>query len=137
MIGMKVIYEGDLHCEAVHLKSGSVLTTDAPPDNHGKGESFSPTDLLCTSLGTCFITIMGITAAAKGIHLGKIEATIEKIMAENPRRVDEIKVDLTIENKDFTQREMEILKNAALNCPVTKSLHPDIKQVLNFNFLPI
>ncbi len=137
MIGMKVIYEGDLHCEAVHIKSGSVLTTDAPPDNHGKGASFSPTDLLCTSLGTCVMTIMGITAAAKGINLGKIEATVEKIMAENPRRVAQINIDLTIENRGLSNREIEILKNAAFDCPVAKSIHPEINQVFNFNFLPI
>lgn len=134
---MKVIYEGDLHCEAVHIKSGSVLTTDAPPDNHGKGASFSPTDLLCTSLGTCVMTIMGITAAAKGINLGKIEATVEKIMAENPRRVAQINIDLTIENRGLSNREIEILKNAAFDCPVAKSIHPEINQVFNFNFLPI
>jgi putative redox protein len=136
MIGMKVIYQGGLHCEALHIKSGNLLTTDAPTDNHGKGEAFSPTDLLCASLATCIITFMGITAASKEIDLGKMEASIEKIMASEPRRVSEIRIDLTIENKNFTSRQIGILKNAALNCPVTKSLHPDINQVLSFNFIP-
>ncbi len=133
--GMKVVYQCELRNEATHLKSGNKLTTDAPPDNNGKGQAFSPTDLLCTSLASCMITLMGITANAKEIQLGNIEASIEKIMASDPRRVIGIIVELTIQDMDYTERERSILENAARTCPVAKSLHPDIHQDLRFNYV--
>lgn len=133
--GMKITYKGDLRCEAVHLKSGNTLITDAPPDNHGKGEAFSPTDLLCTSLACCMTTLMGITANEKGIILGKIDADIEKIMASDPRRVIKINIDLQIEDKNYTDREKAILERSALTCPVAKSLHPDIEQHITFSYV--
>jgi putative redox protein len=130
--GMKVTYNGELRNTAVHLRSGNMLTTDAPTDNNGKGEAFSPTDLLCTSLACCMITLMGIAANSKDIKLGNIEADIEKIMASDPRRVSCIRVEMRIENLHYSEREMTILKNAALTCPVAKSLHPEIEQVIDF-----
>ena len=133
MISMKARYNGDLTCTATHLKHGVELTTDAPLDNNGKGSTFSPTDLLCTSLATCMMTLMALTSNAKGIQLGHIEVNIEKIMASEPRRVSGINLHFTIENKGFDHREMEILKNAALTCPVAKSIHPDI--IVNTEFL--
>jgi uncharacterized OsmC-like protein len=90
---MKITYTGDLHCEALHIKSNSRIATDAPVDNKGKGEAFSPTDLTCVSLATCIITTMAISAQAKNIAFGKVEAEIEKIMADQPRTIAEIKMD--------------------------------------------
>lgn len=133
--GMKVTYNGELRNTAVHLRSGNMLTTDAPTDNNGKGEAFSPTDLLCTSLACCMITLMGIAAESKQIELGNIEAEIEKTMVSDPRRVSKIRIVLRIENPGYTDREISILKNAALTCPVAKSLHPDIEQVVDFEWV--
>ena len=132
--GMTVTYQGELRNQAEHIKSGNTLITDAPTDNHGKGEAFSPTDLLCTSLASCMITLMGITANSKGIHLGKVEASIEKVMYSEPRRVGEIHIHLMVENKDYSDKEKAILENAALTCPVAKSIHPDIKQEISFSY---
>lgn len=132
---MKVRYNGDLRCTATHLKSGNEVITDAPTDNNGKGEAFSPTDLLCTSLTTCMITLMGITANAKEIKLGEIEADIEKIMGSDPRRVSGINIHYRIQNLNYTNREIEILKNAAMTCPVAKSIHPDIELGIDFQFV--
>lgn len=132
--GMKVSYQGGLRNEATHVRSGNKLITDAPPDNHGRGEAFSPTDLLCTSLASCMITLMGISAESKNITLGKIDADIEKIMASDPRRVSGINLAITIEDKNFTEREKTILENAALTCPVAKSIHPDIAVQVNFTY---
>ena len=134
MGSMHVSYRGDLRCEGKHLKSGNTVITDAPVDNNGKGEAFSPTDLLCTSLASCMITIMGITANSKNITLSGVEADITKIMGAEPRRVVGIHITLTITSENYTEREMEILKNAALTCPVAKSLHPDIDQKVEFIF---
>jgi len=133
--GMKVNYQGELRNSAIHLRSGNTLTTDAPTDNKGKGEAFSPTDLLCTSLATCMMTLIGIAAASKGIAMGNMEADVEKIMASDPRRVSEIHIDLRIQNMNYGDREKAIIENAALTCPVAKSLHPDIKQQVNFQFV--
>lgn len=132
---MKVTYNGELRNTAVHLRSGNMLTTDAPTDNNGRGEAFSPTDLLCTSLACCMITLMGIAAESKQIELGNIEAEIEKTMVSDPRRVSKIRIVLRIENPGYTDREISILKNAALTCPVAKSLHPDIEQVVDFEWV--
>ena len=85
--GMTISYQGNLRNRAEHLKSGNTLITDAPVDNHGKGEAFSPTDLLCTSLASCMVTLIGITAESKGIELGNVRAEIEKVMYSEPRRV--------------------------------------------------
>ncbi len=132
--GMKVSYQGGLRNEATHVRSGNKLITDAPPDNHGRGEAFSPTDLMCTSLASCMITLMGITADSKNITLGKIDADIEKIMASDPRRVSGIHLAISVEDKNFTEREKTILENAALTCPVAKSIHPDIDVQVNFTY---
>ena len=129
---MTLKYLGELRCEAQHLKSGNIVITDAPTDNNGKGEAFSPTDLLCTSLCSCMMTLMGITANAKDIALGHVDAGIEKIMASDPRRVSEINIRFVFEENSLTDREKDILKNAALTCPVAKSIHPDIQVNVNF-----
>ena len=129
---MTLKYLGALRCEAQHLKSGNTLITDAPIDNNGKGEAFSPTDLLCTSLCSCMMTLMGIAADAKEISLGEVNAGIEKIMASEPRRVSGINIRFEFASAQFTAREKEILRNAALTCPVAKSIHPDIQVNVNF-----
>ncbi len=133
--GMKISYTGDLHCEAVHLKSGTIISTDAPLDNNGKGEAFSPTDLTCVSLATCIITTMAISAQKKEITFGKIEADIEKIMADNPRTIAEIVIRLKISDMDWNEKEKTIMERVAHTCPVSRSLHPDVKQTVSFDYL--
>lgn len=127
MHSMEVTYLGSLQTKGTHLKSGKTIETDAPMDNNGKGSAFSPTDLLCASLASCMITLMGITAESKQIELGNIQSRITKTMASNPRRVSDIKIELIVENKNYDNKEKAILENVAKTCPVAKSIHPDIK----------
>ncbi len=130
-----IVYHGDLRTEATHLQSNTVIETDAPTDNQGKGERFSPTDLLATSLGSCMLSIMGIKARDMNIDLRGVTIDIQKHMKADPRRVSGVDVtfhfpkDLVLDDKERT-----ILKNAALTCPVTKSIHPDIEQNVVFNW---
>jgi putative redox protein len=131
---VKTIYLGDLRTEATHLRSGEKVLTDAPPDNQGKGAYFSPSDLLAASLGSCMLTIMGIAARTHGINIDKAEVRITKIMASDPRRVSEIQIIFDMPARHYSDREKSILSNAAINCPVAKSIHPDIKQQLTFNY---
>jgi putative redox protein len=135
MATSKVIYQGELRTKAIHLQSGIEITTDPPLDNNGKGEAFSPTDLLATSLANCMITIMGMAANSHGIDLGGLEADITKIMAANPRRVAEIHISFNFPNQlNYSDKEKKILEHAALTCPVYYSLHPDIKKEISFNW---
>ncbi len=129
----KIRYLGNLRTEATHLRSGKSLFTDAPVDNKGKGEAFSPTDLLATSLGNCMMTIMGIVAREQGIDLQGMEVEITKIMAENPRRVSEIIVEFQMPERDYSAEEKELLKDAAIHCPVANSLSGDLKQTVIFH----
>ncbi len=129
-----VEYSGNLRTHSTHLKSGVSIITDAPVDNHGKGEAFSPTDLLSSSLGSCMLTIMGISANNHGIAFNKASIEVTKIMGENPRRVSEIICKVKVKNENYGEKEIRILKGAALACPVAKSLHPDIKQEVTFEF---
>lgn len=122
-----VKYIGNKTTKATHLRSNSVIETDAPPDNNGKGERFSPTDLLATSLASCMITIMSIIAERENIPL-EAEAEVTKIMADNPRRVSEIDIILKLKNFNYTEKQKKMIENAAYTCPVAKSLHPDILQ---------
>lgn len=130
----EIIYEGNLRAVSTHLQSGVKITTDAPVDNHGRGEAFSPTDLVSTALGNCMITLMGITADSHNIELGNIKASIHKIMDSNPRRIKEIKVELKIEDKQFTDKQKKLLEYAALNCPVAKSLSDETTQTVSFEY---
>lgn len=123
----KVKYLGELRTQATHLKSGEQIITDAPNDNHGKGEAFSPTDLMSTSLAQCMITIMGIAANNHAINIDGTEAEVTKIMADQPRRVGGIDIKLIMPHTPYSDKEKSILKHAAENCPVMKSIHPDIK----------
>jgi uncharacterized OsmC-like protein len=127
-------YLGDLRTELTHLKSNNSIITDAPPDNNGKGEAFSPTDLLCASLASCMITIAGIAARTHQIDITGTTWHITKIMGTDPRRVIEIKIQFYFPKKEYSEKEISIIKNAALNCPVAKSLHPEIKQSVEFIF---
>lgn len=134
MITMTGIYLGELRTEATHLKSGNKIITDAPPDNNGKGEAFSPTDLTCASLNSCMMTLMGIVANREGIELKGLRSEIEKIMTANPRKIAEIRIKFTHENLSATDIQKEKLKRAALTCPVALSLNDSLKQEIDFNF---
>ncbi len=128
-----VKYLGELRTEATHLQSGTVINTDAPKDNHGKGEAFSPTDLVATSLASCMISIMGILALKEGFTtVDGASAEVTKIMYADPRRIGEIHIKITLPKKSFTDKEKKMYEHAAHTCPVAKSLHPDIKQVIEF-----
>jgi uncharacterized OsmC-like protein len=127
-------YTGGLRTRSLHLRSGQVIITDAPPDNNGKGEAFSPTDLLATSLGCCMLTIMGIYAEKHGLDISGTKTDITKIMGTDPRRVVEIVVEMTMPRRNYSEKEKKALENAAHTCPVAKSLHPDLKQTISFNW---
>ena len=132
MTNITCTYTGDLHCEAIHSGSGATLSTDAPLDNEGKGEAFSPTDLLATSLGTCMLTIMGITARSRGWSLEGASASIEKVMsADGPRRIDTLRVTLQLpEQLDDDQRAL--LQRVAEQCPVKRSIVPLINAEIHW-----
>lgn len=134
MATAKITYTGDLRTTSIHLKSGSEIITDAPIDNHGKGEAFSPTDLLATSLGNCMLTIVGIAAKNHNFDVDGTTAEITKVMGENPRRVTEIHVSLQFPVKNYTDKQKAIIEKSAKTCPVAHSLHPDIKQEITFNY---
>jgi putative redox protein len=121
-------YEGNLRCKAVHLQSGSPIETDAPTDNKGKGERFSPTDLVCTALGTCMVTTMAIRVADKGIELKGTTVEVKKHMLANPRRIGRIDVVVTYPaGLPLSDNDKVFLKEIGDNCPVMKSIHPDIE----------
>ena len=126
MVHLSSVYEGGLRCRATHAPSGTSLVTDAPVDNHGKGESFSPTDLVATALGACMMTIMGIVAERHGVNLvGMTAETVKEMTKEPPRRIASLRTRLTIPlPADHPQRAA--LEQAAHTCPVHKSLHPEI-----------
>jgi putative redox protein len=127
-----IVYQGNLRTQANHVKSGEVFITDAPVDNNGKGEAFSPTDILATSLAACAITIMGIAANTHGIDIDGTRADILKHMASDPRRVSGVDITFYMPERTYNKKEKAILEKAALTCPVAKSLHPDILQNLTF-----
>ncbi|HSP12909.1 MAG TPA: OsmC family protein [Salegentibacter sp.] len=129
----KVVYQGNLRTEAEHLQSGRKMITDAPVDNHGKGEAFSPTDTVATALATCMLTVMGIKAEEMEIELKGTKAEVTKIMAENPRRISKIEVNLNFP-KIYSEKETKILENTARTCPVLQSLHPEIEKIITFNY---
>lgn len=135
MVGISIKYLGDLRCEARHEPSGTVITTDAPVDNEGRGESFSPTDLAATSLGACMLTIMGIAARKQGIDLGETTVRVVKEMtSQPPRRIAKLTVVFTIP-LPATHEKRALLENAARNCPVHLSLHPEVEQDMRFDWV--
>ena len=134
MTTLTTIYKGDLRTQSTHTRSGNTLITDAPVDNQGKGEAFSPTDLACTALSTCMLTTMGIWAAREEIDMRGMQAEVTKIMASNPRKIAKIKVKLSLQNFNATEEQKQKLKNIALNCPVALSLHESVIQSVEFEF---
>lgn len=135
MITAKIEYEGQLRTRCTHVQSGTTITTDAPTDNHGKGEAFSPTDLLSTSLITCMLTTMGIAAGKENIPFERASAEMTKVMANNPRRVSEIVITITMPKGRLTDEQRRKLEDVALNCPVARSLHPDVRQQVKFEYV--
>src|SRR5690606_4431080 len=128
----KIVYSGGLRTLATHMKSGQEIITDAPVDNNGKGEAFSPTDLTATSLGCCMVTIMGIAAEKRDIDIDGTSIEITKHMAAEPRRIIGIDVTFTMPDKKYDAKEIKLLEHAAKTCPVAYSLHPDIRQNITF-----
>ncbi|NDB62160.1 OsmC family peroxiredoxin [bacterium] len=135
MVAIELVYQGELHCKAVHTPSGTVLETDAPKDNMGKGESFSPTDLVATALGACMLTIMGIAARNIGVDLNGTKVTVHKEMVASPtRRIGTlaVKIDFVAPISPENQQKLE---HAAMTCPVHKSMHPDVLMPIEFNWV--
>jgi len=128
----KVHYNGTLRTTCTHLQSGQSIITDAPTDNNGKGEAFSPTDLVATALATCMITVMGIKANTNAWNIDGAELHVTKIMASDPRRIAEVIVEISMPKGDFDEKIRTILEHTARTCPVAHSLHPDLKQTIVF-----
>ena len=126
-----IVYQNNLRTETEHIASGEKIITDAPVDNNGKGEAFSPTDLVATALGACIITIMAISANKYGIDMSGTNASVKKIMGSDPRRISEISIDINM-NKNIEEKDRKRLERAALACPVHKSLHPDLEKKIRF-----
>lgn len=132
MVRIEAEYKGELRVIARHGPSGASLTTDAPVDNHGKGQSFSPTDLVATALGTCMLTVMGIVAERHGWDLKGTKVAVEKTMTSDPvRRIGRLDVAITF-GKKFAADQRKTLEQAAMTCPVHKSLHPDVAAPVTF-----
>ena len=131
---IKSQYEAKLRTKATHLKSGQDIMTDAPVDNNGKGEAFSPTDLVAGALASCMMTIMGIHAQKNGYDIQGMTAETEKIMQAEPRAISKVRIRFNWPNCNLDENEISILKQKALVCPVALSLHPDIKQEVAFGF---
>lgn len=129
----KVIYRGDLRTECEHLQSGNKMITDAPLDNQGKGEAFSPTDTVATALASCMLTIMGIKARDMSLDIKNSYAEVVKTMASNPRRISRIDINFYLPS-GLGEKDKTILENAAKTCPVIYSLHPDIEKEITFNY---
>ena len=136
MYQMTAEYMGELRTNGTHIKSGKTIVTDAPTDNNGKGDAYSPTDLVCAALCNCMITIMGIVSERDAISLKGITATIQKTMtSEPPRKIAKVKIVFTHPNPELlSTKQAEMLKRAAHTCPVALSLHPEIVQDVTFNF---
>lgn len=134
MVEVDIVYQGELRCKAEHLDSGVEIITDAPLDNHGKGQSFSPTDLLAVSLGSCILTVMGIVAARDSINLIGTKVKVTKEMVNKPlRRIGKIAVTINVPHK-ITAEEQQKLEAVAATCPVKNSLHPEIEILVTYNW---
>ena len=130
----KVTYTGNLRTTCVHVQSGSQYITDAPTDNHGMGQSFSPTDTVATGLATCMLTVMGIKARGLDVELANSSAEVTKHMAADPRRISRIDVVLQLPAA-VSEKNRKILEHTAITCPVNQSLHPDIERVITYNWV--
>lgn len=128
MVQIDIEYQGDLHCLAIHAPSGKQLETDAPVDNQGRGESFSPTDLLATSLGVCMMTIMGIAARGRNLNISGAKVKVVKHMIADPkRRVGTLTVNITLPAGEYSESDIAVLEHAALTCPVKESLSSSVQ----------
>ena len=134
MVAIQIEYQGELHCKAVHGPSGTELNTDAPKDNQGRGESFSPTDLVATALGSCMLTVMGIMARTLDLDITGTTATVEKEMtAAAPRMIQSLTVKIHVPHS-LSPEDQQKLERAAHTCPVHKSLHPDVRTPIEFTW---
>lgn len=130
----QTIYISDLRTKMTHLQSGESVITDAPIDNNGKGEAFSPTDLVASALSSCMLTIMGISAREHQFSIDGAKADITKVMASNPRRISEVHIEITFPEFSYTPKQKKILEVISKTCPVALSLHPDLKQEIKLVF---
>ena len=130
----EVKYQGNLRTTAIHLDSGSKISTDAPKDNHGLGESFSPTDMLCSSLASCILTIMAIAVEKKDVDIKDTKAIVKKTMVNNPRRIAKIEIELTFP-KEYDSKTKIILERAAHNCPVHHAISENVEKTIRFKYL--
>jgi putative redox protein len=130
----EVIYLGEFRCESNHVQSGNKIITDAPTDNFGKGEAFSPTDLVATALATCMITTIGIQTRQMGINFEQTKLTVKKIMTNNPRRIEKIVIEVFFPKLEITDEEKNKIIEIGLNCPVAKSLNENLIQDIMFYF---
>jgi len=134
MTSVTIEYQGDLHCKAIHDLSGTVLTTDAPRDNHGKGESFSPTDLVATALGSCILSVMGIKARMLKLDISGSTAVVDKEMANAPaRKIKKLTVKVRVPH-ELSSEHRQALEVAAYTCPVHKSMHPDVEMPIEITW---
>ena len=133
MSSFEIKYQGNLRTTAKHLDSGSIIETDAPKDNHGLGETFSPTDMVCTALASCILTIMAIVVEKNGININGTKAMVTKTMGNNPRRISKINIELTF-TKDYDAKTKIILERAAFNCPVHQSLSEKVEKNILFHY---
>jgi len=134
MATIQGIYKGNLRNEMTHLQSGNTIITDAPTDNHGKGEGFSPTDLACGALAACMMTIMGISAQTHGFNIDGTTYEVQKTMSSDPRRIGQIDLVFTFPKNGYTPQQQTMLRKSAETCPVGRSLHPDVKINLELKF---
>ena len=130
----EIKYKGDLRTTAIHLDSGSEINTDAPKDNHGLGETFSPTDMVCTALASCILTIMAIAVEKDNTDIKGTTAVVKKTMGTNPRRISKIDIDLTLP-REYDQKTKTILERAAYNCPVHHTLSETVEKNISFTYL--
>ncbi len=134
MTTSEITYLGNLRTQSKHIASNNLIVTDAPIDNHGRGEAFSPTDLMANSLGCCMLTIIGIAANTHQFSIDGTIVKITKIMQSNPRKIAEIKVDFIFPKIEYNSKQKAIIEHAAFTCPVALSLHPDIRQSITFSY---
>lgn len=134
MATIKSSYKGSLRTSATHIKSGNEFLTDAPVDNNGKGETFSPTDTVAAALGSCMMTVMAIAGEKKGINMSGMRLETTKVMSASPRRIDALQVEFHWDDCSASEKEREWLKDIGRNCPVALSLHPELRQEITFSF---
>jgi putative redox protein len=127
-------YIGDLRTEIIHVRSGSVITTDAPVDNKGKGENFSPTDMVASALGSCIFTIMGIAAREHGFSIDGSSCKITKIMTDSPRKIGEVKIEFDFSGNSYSEKQKKILEHCVKTCPVALSLNESVYQNITLLF---